>query len=900
MFDQLRQRALSRWAWVISSYPGKLLLISFLLAAVSIGVTLTKLTFQADRNDLLSKDLEWNQNYIQYRQEFEGKDRIVVVVKVGSQEADRLRAQAFIDRLDSELSKEKDHINKVWSRIEAPPVLVRLLPWESFDKRMAQMVEAEPLLRSKGVGGFIGELTRQLQSEESETSPERAIEQIQQMRSIIAAIGAVSEGADAPAALKAAGLDPGPGYDYLTTDNGRLMVVDIDITPASGEMDPYANALTVVRKVLAKVKQEYPGLEAGLTGIPVLEADETLVTMRDSTRASIAAVIMIAILMSLAFGGLSLPLFSVGSLLVGIAWSFGFLTIAIGHLQLLSVVFTVILLGLGIDFAVHLLSRYELVRHRYGDDIVGFSSAMRDTLCSTGPGIITGALTTAAAFSTTLLTDFQGMAEMGLIAGVGLLLCAISVLSVLPATMRLLRPYTGNLSPQHLRWVNFHADGWLMPFVRKPWVNLCVAGVLILIGGYGLAHTRFDNNLLNMMPMEMDSAQWIRHMEQEGQPIWDAVMTTDRLEQARQWTAALRAMPAVKDVGGIGWLWPADDNRKLGRAAEVRRKLQLDDSRRSIGGAREDSGEIKKQLGFLRFALDIAINRKDVQETPGIAEALHGVREEIGLTTTKMESVHDELVATRFRTLTEVFSVTRDTIATQIDQATQIRPLVLDDLPVYLHRESVSRSEPTRYVVKAYPKDDVWEPKPLAEFISEVRRVNPMVTGSPVQIHESGLLMQRSYRFAGSMAVVVVFILMLLDFRSMTRAVLCMVPVGMGFVLTFGVMWLADVAINPANLMVLPLLFGIGVASGVHMMHRYIQSPVTRPLGLAEGTGKSIILTSLTTIIAFATMIPAEHRGIASLGFVLAVGITMTLIVCLTVMPALLELLNRIERRGRD
>ncbi len=234
---------------------------------------------------------------------------------------------------------------------------------------------------------------------------------------------------------------------------------------------------------------------------------------------------------------------------------------------------------------------------------------------------------------------------------------------------------------------------------------------------------------------------------------------------------------------------------------------------------------------------------------------------------------------------------------TSIAQALSDKPLDLDSLPELLRREAIS-PDGKLYQIKVYPKEDVWDPVKMQPFIEQTRSVDPDITGSPVQIYESGLLIQRSYKLAGVLALAVVAAFTFFDFLSVLDTLLCLVPVGVAFVMTFGLMYLAGVSINPANVMVLPLMFGIGVASGVHILHRYRQAPHHRPLGLSAGTYKGVILTNVTTIIAFASMLIAQHRGIRSLGFVLSVGISLNLIACLLIMPPLLVLRNRWSNRG--
>ena len=190
------------------------------------------------------------------------------------------------------------------------------------------------------------------------------------------------------------------------------------------------------------------------------------------------------------------------------------------------------------------------------------------------------------------------------------------------------------------------------------------------------------------------------------------------------------------------------------------------------------------------------------------------------------------------------------------------------------------------------------EPSFLRRFIADMRSVDLDVTGVIAQIFYSGDLIKTSYEWAGLYALAAVFALVLFDFMRIGSALLCLLPVAMGFAATFGVMWLCGMQVNPANIIVLPLMFGIGVDSGVHILHRYRMDHVNRPLGLTAGTGKGVAVTSLTAVIGFGCLVLARHRGIQSLGFTLATGICLTMLACLIAMPAWLEL--RTRRREID
>ncbi|MEX2673057.1 MAG: MMPL family transporter [Phycisphaeraceae bacterium] len=898
MFNAARRVLLQRWATVVCEHPIKVLAITILMAIASVALTAGSLTFQSNRNDLLSDSLDWNQRYMAYADRFAGHNELIAVVRVPPSEAGPARAKAFVDQLASRLESDTDHVDRVWHRIEATPKLMRLLPLEDFETRLEQLKQSQLLLQATSVSDLLARATSSLaDAEDAEAiTPEQAVAQIDQLTQLVEMIEQGLLGQLSEAEIDQLLLPEADRWQYLESGDGALMFVQIEARGQLEELDPYEQAVAAVRGHIAAARAEMPHIDAGLTGIPVLEADEAAVLVKDSTLASIVAVIAIVVLLLVAFHGWRAPLLMVISLAVGVAWSFGALTLFIGHLQLLSVFFTVILLGLGIDFGIHLVSRFELVRHRFSDDRAGARQAVLNTVQHTGPGILTGAVTTAVAFGVTLLTDFQGMAEMGLIAGLGVLLCMIAMLSVLPALLVLLHAGHRDVAAADVRTVDMHAQGWLMPVVRRPGLTLCLAAVPVLLAAAVASEVGYDNNLMDLYPENLESVHWQQVvMDHSSEAVWSAVSITDNLDEARARTEAFRQLPVINSVGGIGMLFPLDATAKHALAADVREDLGESLTRNTsdaLTGTTPD--QLFRQLNALAVGTAIGSGRREVREQP----IIHAALTTLSAATRRALDVMNQPDFTaeadaRLTALNGFFAATQATIRQMTADAISPRPLAVDDLPAYVLRRSVSKTEPTQYVIELFPKQDVWEQQHMQDFVDALRQIDPNVTGVPIQIYESGRLIRNSYLFVGILAFVVVLLLVYLDFLKPLDALLCMVPVTLGFVMMFGAMYAAGVTINPANIIALPLLFGIGVASGVHILHRYQQSRYARPLGLSAGTGKGIVLTNLTTIIAFASLMLASHRGIRGLGFVIAVGVAMTLLACLTVLPALLELRNR-------
>ena len=559
-------------------------------------------------------------------------------------------------------------------------------------------------------------------------------------------------------------------------------------------------------------------------------------------------------------------------------------------------------------YGIHLASRIELVRDRYSDDAAGFAQAVRNSFHFVGPGVLTGAITTSAAFCTTLFTDFKGVAEMGLIAAVGIVLCLIAMMSVFPALLRVGAWRASGQARADRRRIHFFEDRWVLPFSRHPRATLLVATVVTVGSGVAITQMRFDYDLMKLQPRGVDSVEWQRRIvEDGGQSIWAGVRVVGSMDEARRVKELLLRQPFVAKVDGIGLLIPDDEAEKLelirGVKEGIGEALAVATGERVAPSREGATPGLGTQMAFMSTAVQAGAGRAP----PAVASELRSLSNAMNRVVMTLAGFDEAVRKQRLSRLDEAYAQWRADTAEQIAAALDTSPLDPADIPDELLRPYVAAGGPLagRYALEVHPKlpDDSsvegpLDPVFLPRFIVDLQAVDhgedePFVTGVIVQVYRSGDLIKNSYLKAGAYALAAVFVLVWLDFRSVRAAGLCLVPVAVGFAVTFGVMWLVGLSINPANIIVLPLMFGIGVDSGVHILHRARQDPSRRPLGLAGGTGKGITVTSLTTMIGFGAMLTARHRGIASLGFVLTVGIGLTLLACWTVMPAWLEVRGR-------
>lgn len=917
MSQRSRRRLLNAWTGLICSHPVLVLVLSVLTAAACVGVTWWRLGFQPNRNDLISSKLDWNGRYIHFTKNFAGNDDMTVVVAVPDGADGRARAERFVDDLSGRLVKEP-HVSKIFWGYDSSKVseaAIRLLDMKGFKEQLAFIEQVGPLLRSKNISQLIDAVQGQLTSGAGDGGMTRGemLEKTALMSEFLRLIAASIEQEPAEKAFEKLNLGLG-GWTYLATENGKLLYLQLEPRPATDALDAYGPASAAIRGHIAATRAAHPGIESGLTGVTSLEAEETEVMTRDSTVATIVAFMIISVLMLLAFHGLKMPIMAVAAMLTGIAWSFGYLTLAVGHLQVLSVAFTVMLLGLGIDFAIHIISQFEVMRHEHPDTVEGFGVAIRRTMQSTGPGILTGAVTTAAAFATTMLTDFKGMAEMGHIAAVGLLLCLLAMFAVFPAMLRLWASRTKDVPPDHARWIDMHKLAHLLrPIVDRPWAVLVCSGLVLCGLGYGVKEVYYNYNLMDIQARNMESVIWQNRILEHEKSLWYAVSIAPDLKTAERLTAAFAKLPEVDKVGGVGMLFPPDDQEMRRMIGQVRLKL-ADSLREEAGGGAAAAAEPgagmalgQKIQGIGVMLRLLALPRPEVAGDPEMKAGLTKLLESSGVAAEALQK-HPK-ADERLGKLDRQFLAWRQGLVGKVNRALEDRPLGLADLPQIVVREAISHKGES-YQIKIYPRNNVWRPVDLEPFVTSLRSVDPEVTGTPFQVYESGRLITRSYQLAGLYALAAVLVLVYFDFRRIADTLLCVLPVVLAFVLLFGFMgwmrkalgaehpWAVIFELNFANIIVLPLLFGIGVDAGVHIMHRYNTDAAEFPPGLGHGTAKGIILTTMTTMIGFAALMLSHHMGIRSLGFILTAGMGLILLICLTLMPALLELRNRF-RQGR-
>jgi hopanoid biosynthesis associated RND transporter like protein HpnN len=700
--------------------------------------------------------------------------------------------------------------------------------------------------------------------------------------------------------LRRSGTAPSPGvtalFDpskdaeqqvYITFAEGRIYLV----TSQAPSEEKNNDAVLRLRELVEQTRAEVPGLNVGLTGESVLEYDEMMQSKKDTAVASVASLLICALIFIYGYQETGRPVKATLCLVVGLGYTLAFATATVGHLNILTVTFVPILIGLAIDYGVHLISRYEEELRKGKSEEASLTRAM----VYTGKGIFTGALTTAGAFLAMGLTNFKGIQEMGIICGGGLVVCLIPMMTMLPALLlkgrqNLIDHQQGDLDVKRARIENL----WLE---RPVWVM----GITATLCGLALTQiwkVHFDYNLLNMQSDGLPAVVFEKKLiaSTPKQVLFGAVIATN-LPEAVALEEKLKRLPSVTNVDSITMFLAENQTRKLDLVGEIKQELApvrfAEPDRRPAdltalsatlyytagymaAAARDVGGEdpaLTNQFGSLQRAIDEL--RKEMNK---------GNAEQLATNAVKLGNFQHAL----FDDLGDTFEALRNQ-----DNSS---PLRAEDLPPALRDRFVGVTG--KYLLMVYPKKDVWQRENQKEFIDEVSPIYHEVTGTPVQLYYYTKLLKESYQTAALYSLAAIAVMVLIHFRSLLSVVLALAPVAVGSLWLGGLMGYFNIPLNPANIMTLPLVIGIGVTNGIHILNRFAEEQT--PNILARSTGKAVLVSGLTAIAGFGSLILGKHRGIQSLGYVMSTGIATCMIAGLTFLPALLNLLLRWSRQEKE
>ena len=860
---------------LILAFPVATIVLGLALAGASCYLTATRLGYQASRTDLLDPNSDYNRLWTEYIEEFGDDDDAVVVVEGPSRE----QVVPVLEELSAALAREDRLFHAVLHEVDLGKIRSKGLHYLSPEELagIEQFLnEVGPMLAGDwsplNLGNMAGGLAAQLQHAAS-TDPRLAAAACDKLtrlaRSLNESLGRrkryQSPWPQMPASF--ATLSE-LNSDYLLTKQGQLGFVLLHLARGEDSFNRCSEATDALRNLIAQVQTRHPDTKIGLTGLPIMENDEMRSSQSSMFWASLLSLVGVSLLFVAGFGGVRHALLASLVLLLGMAWAFGYVTLTVGHLNILSVSFTVMLIGIGIDFGVYYVARYLELRSANRD----CEEALLETARVAGPAITAGAITTSIAFFAAGFTSFKGVAELGMIAGGGILLCAVAELVVLPACLLLVdRSGWGIRMPRPLP-----VHRCVAPLLRFPRLTLIAMLAFTAIASLGLSRLWYDNNLLNMQAEGLESVELEKKLLAEtNQSVWYALSIAESRDELLDRKAKFLELPSVERTEEIVSLLPVDDEVKQPIIQRIQDRLQTLPERPPLITV-ERPEKLGQVLGQVQNLLAAGRNNEKC------VRQLEVARDQLR----RMPLADCYAQISRFQQQMAGDLLSRLHILKSISNP---EPPKLDDLPASLVDRFVGQHG--KHLLKIYGRGDIWDSASLERFVREVRAVDPQVTGNPLQAHEASLEMKHSFQEAAIYSLLAILGVLVLDFKNLRYALLAVLPVSVGVLQTFGLMGLLDIALNPANLIALPLILGIGVDYGVHIIHEFREQ--SGPYRMSSGTAVAVLVDALTTLVGFGSLMIASHQGLQSLGRVLTLGVTCCLFTSLVMLPAMLAWITR-------
>ncbi len=911
-----------RLAGICNRRAVPIIVVAVLAGCVSTVYTIQHLGFTTDRNVVLDTAAPYHQRYLALQREF-GVDQEMIVVARGQDPANNRRA---VNALEKTLRADKVHYGLVLDRINLDFVRHRLLlylPLPLLEKVEEHIHTYAPLLRRllrrPGLVPLFNTLDDELHAavQKAVTVALRGHHPVadrHQMKLLSDGLpvltGLVNDMNDAlapgfhyqspwrklvpplPNLYDLPTLENVPHAFYFSYGHGSIYLLIVIPHLDKHLRDPVGDAVARLETAMDTIGRRFPDVTLGLTGKPVFENDELKVATQGSESATVVSFIGVMLLFLLTFRHLARPLLAMACLALALTWTMGYTTLIIGRLNILTVNAMPMLVGLGIDFGIQVVCRYGEERARGNDAL----EAMTRTMAGTGSSIAVAGLTTSASFYAAWFTEFRGFRELALLSGTGLLFCLVSMMVVYPAMLLLAErrgtsvtatPFAGMARAEK-------------PLLEYPWIPVIFAALLTTVALAASSHLQFDANPLHVQAPHTPSLDWEKRVERAGGHSWlYAALVAKNLHEARVLERRLQRLSQVAQVTSATMLVPPDQGRKLPVLAKIQDLVNqlpplppatdhtaarppetvirprdlarvLEDLRKlflivypqaeTLGGR-----QLSREVVAFVFSLDTFLGNLHASPQGAVSRQLEAYQREV------------------FDDLADKMSLLGGRLPP--------RRIRLAEIPPEIRGYLVS-PKTGRLLIRVFPSEDVWNPGPMRRFLGAVQKAyGRPITGTAVEVYREVQELRRSCQRAELYAMCAIVIVLLLHLRSVPRTLLALLPLMLGLAWSGGLLVAIGQSMNPINYMALPLVLGVGVTNGVYVVRRFQEEG--RPTLFAVSTGRAIILSNLTAMIGFGSLLVARHVGMRSLGLTMAVGIGACAIAALFVLAPLIEILRR-------
>ncbi len=642
-----------------------------------------------------------------------------------------------------------------------------------------------------------------------------------------------------------------------STDPRRIILIKPVLDFSA--LQPGQDAIELVRNMAAKLNLNAAhGVRFRLTGQAALSDDE-FATISENMGPSLAITLLIVtLILFMAMRSPKLIFAVLATLLAGLAITAGLGIILIGRFNLISVAFAALFIGLGVDFGIQFATRYRHERHKGGDLDGALLSATREI----GVSLTLAAVSLLAGFFCFLPTEFRGVAELGLIAGCGMIIAYVTTLTFLPALIKLLNPRAERLPLETASLASI--DHWI---ARHRALIIASAVTAAVAGGPYLFHLSFDSNPMDLRDQNVESVATFIDLSKDPKT---AINTLEALapsaETAQDLARKLSALPQVDRVTTVETFIPENQDEKLPLIEDA--AAELHDVVYPKAEPAPTDAETVNALIQGAASLRRMGGRNIAPSVARFADAL--------------ESLAESDAQVRGNARVAAFGDFRRMLG-QLREALQAKRVTLENLPADIKQDWVSATG--QYRVEAAPKGNSNSLDVLTAFAEAVEKVAPDASGAPIGVLAAGKSIVKAFIQAGVYAFIAIFIILVVALRRATDVALTLGPLVLAGIMSLEAADALGMSLNFANIIALPLMFGVGVAFHIYYVIAWRKGVVDM---LASSLTRAIFFSSLTTGTAFGSLYFSSHPGTASMGELLAISLFFTLVAAFVVVPAFL------------
>ena len=906
---------LGRWVLMICQRAKVAMILILAVTAIAAWISLEKFNIHSGMTDLITQDTQWRKDFNAFKQSFPQLiDTAVIVVSGTSLKSVEETTQQIYQQLLSQPNK----FSAVYSGAADGFFRDHALLYQSIDElydTSDRLAEAQTILTAVaedesliGILDLIVEAVDEAGKVDGEEAPV-GLEKVVNLLTQSAQAVAYESNKNSPDAQTIVERAEIAWTDEVFNRDGEMQYQLIFLKGQAdyGQDLPHKQTVDNIRQLLQALPTP-ENVSVRLTGEVVLATEEIAAAKIGVRIAAVVSLLLLLVILTFGVRSLQITIACLSMVVIGAIWTSAFAMTAIGSYNTLSLLFVVMFFGLGVDFCLHFSLRFQealsrdIVAEADGVEHAYFekrevSQALGKSAKSVGRAIWLCVITTSIGFLAFSLTDYRGLAELGIISAAGMLIAAFLTFTLLPALFMLVPMPRKRFQPAFKSIEKFVAR-----LSSRPQLFLVGLALVSLIAVLLAINIRFDFSVLALRDKQSESMSTLIELQEAGQ-ITDyslSMLTTDMTLDS-DLIERLNQLPSVEKVRTAADYLPTDLDEK---------QLLLEDLRELLWSAieptRQASEVNEQQLSLAVARLVQALERQALDNRATDSKAIKNpIRDNSSDLPKAYEHLHQaikQLTENAERQDLFLGYWQQASISNLVEElqwlrsALMVEPPNFQQLPVGLQQRLVSPDGLYHSVIM--PVGNIVETQDARRFINEVQSLSIAVTGRPIIEMGIGEIVSDSFKTALLIALIGILLVLLMVMRDSINIIWVLLPLALTAIFSLAAMTLLDISFNMANVLVLPLIFGLGVDNGIHVIDRYNHRHNVNIL-MHSSTPKAVLLSALTTIATFSSLSLSPHVGTATIGYVLTISVLIMLVITVIVLPVILDWVSRLGQTTR-